>query len=742
MARDMETVIRISGNLDASLRRVIEHAAEQIEQIDRAARESADAVDKLSDKIGDQSNELKKAKKQYASYVLSGEECTDQAKALARQIERLSGELHDNQSAMEAAERAADALDNSLDDVGDAVRDTNGGFTIMRGAMANLVSSGIQTLISGCADAVTSVYGLAESTREFRQDMGTLETAFDSAGFTAEQATETWMDLYSLFGEDDRAVEAANNISRIADSQEELEEWTRITTGIWGTYQDALPVENLAEAAAETANTGTVTGGLADALNWSSEAAGMFAQYMSDDVVTAEAAFNEALGECNTVAERQALITETMTALYGDAADSYRETAGSIIEANEANADYSLSMAEMGERIEPVTTAVQEGINSVLTTILDLSEGVDYDAMAERIGGAFEALGDGVEWVSKNGERLLPIVGALIAAFTTYRVISLGAAAAEAIKNAVIASGATTVSAATIATWAFNSAVAFLTSPITIAVAAIAALTAGTIWLYKNWDTAKEKLLEFGAKVGEIWDAIANWITGAIDKIGQYFPVFGAFLSGWWSSIQDAIGNVKAIFGGLIDFISNVFSGNWSAAWDNIVDIFGNIFGMLGNIAKAPINGVISIINKAIDGINSIGFDIPKWLGGGHFGVNIPQIPLLATGGFTEGVSIAGEAGTEAVISFDPAYRDENLSYWAKAGRMLGATTDDAGFELSGNAGGGTVIDMGGVTFSPNINITGKADKESVVKAIKDEYPEFLDMLEQWLYERGLPVYA
>lgn len=73
---------------------------------------------------------------------------------------------------------------------------------------------------------------------------------------------------------------------------------------------------------------------------------------------------------------------------------------------------------------------------------------------------------------------------------------------------------------------------------------------------------------------------------------------------------------------------------------------------------------------------------------------------------------------------------------------MLGVTTDNAGFELSGYAEGSTVIDMGGVTFSPNINITGKADKESVVKAIKDEYPEFLDMLEQWLYERGLPVYA
>ena len=115
--------------------------------------------------------------------------------------------------------------------------------------------------------------------------MNTLTTAYDASNFSAEQATDTWRNLYAIFGEDDRAVEAANNIARIADSQAELDEWTRITTGIWGTYQDALPVESLAEAAAETINTGTVTGTLADALNWSSEAAEMFSGYMSEDVV-------------------------------------------------------------------------------------------------------------------------------------------------------------------------------------------------------------------------------------------------------------------------------------------------------------------------------------------------------------------------------------------------------------------------------------------------------------------------
>lgn len=649
---------------------------------------------------------------------------------------------------LEMLEGVADDAQSQLEELEKASKDLKGGFTIAKGAAADLVSSGIQAIAGAAKDAITGIYGLAESTREFRQDMGTLETAFDRAGFSAETATETWKGLYSVFGEDDRAVEAANNIARMADSQEELDEWVRITTGVWGTYQDALPVESLAEAAAETAKVGQVTGAFADALNWNSEAAEMLAGYMNDEVTTAEDAFNVALSECSNEAERQALITDTLTVLYGEAADKYEETAGTLMDANAANADYTQTLAEMGERIEPVTTAVQEGFTKILNKILEITENTDFTAIAEQIGeltdDAISLAEDGFAWLKDNMDWLIPVVSGLTAAFVAYKVISLGVAAAEAIKTAVLATGATVVNAATIATWALNGAIAFLTSPITIAVAAIAGLVAAGVWLYNNWDTAKEHLIAFGNKVSEIWNSIAGWITGVIETISQYFPVFGAFLDGVWQSIQDVVGNIKAIFGGVIDFISNIFAGNWGAAWQNIVDIFGNIFGMIMNIAKAPINGVISIVNKAINAINSIGFDVPDWvplIGGKGFHINIPNIPLLAAGGFTTGPSIAGEAGTEAVISFDPAYRAQNLAYWAKAGRMLGADEDGTSFSLSGGSSIGDV-NLGGVTFAPNITVTGQADKESIMETIEAEYPEFIDMLEAWLAGRGKPVYA
>ena len=261
--------------------------------------------------------------------------------------------------------------------------------------------------------------------------------------------------------------------------------------------------------------------------------------------------------------------------------------------------------------------------------------------------------------------------------------------------------------------------------------------------------------------------------TGALisSTVGAAFQALGPLISG-----------VTSILSSLINFITSVFTGNWSAAWQGVKDIFSSVFNSLAGIVKAPINAVIAIVNGVISAINGIGFTIPDWvpfgLGGKTFGLNIPEIPMLAAGGFTDGPSIAGEAGQEAIISFNPAYRAANLAYWAQAGQMLGARAADAAFALGGSSGGSGLdmssaadgvyiessalfadaidegftlsgsgdtacyIDMGGVTFAPHIEIKGETDKRSVIDAIRDEYPEFLDMLEEWFAERGVTVYG
>ena len=266
--------------------------------------------------------------------------------------------------------------------------------------------------------------------------------------------------------------------------------------------------------------------------------------------------------------------------------------------------------------------------------------------------------------------------------------------------------------AAAVASKAFRAGLAFVTSPIGIAILAITALIAAGVWLYKNWDTVKAKAAQLGAKISGIWTKINTAVTTAIAAISSRFPALGAVLSGLWKSVQDVWGNIKAIFSNIIGFIDNVFSGNWSAAWGNVVSIFGNVFGELANIAKAPINAVISVINMVLSKINEMKISIPDWVpgvGGKTLGFNIPQIPILATGGIATAPTLAmvGEGGEpEAVLPLSKLA--QLLDDWDKKPKP-------------GSAGGGESI-----VFSPVFNFYGGTpSREEAMEAGRVSFAEF-----------------
>lgn len=266
--------------------------------------------------------------------------------------------------------------------------------------------------------------------------------------------------------------------------------------------------------------------------------------------------------------------------------------------------------------------------------------------------------------------------------------------------------------AAAVASKAFRAGLAFVTSPIGIAILAITELIAAGVWLYKNWDTVKAKAAQLGAKISGIWTKINTAVTTAIAAISSRFPALGAVLSGLWKSVQDVWGNIKAIFSNIIGFIDNVFSGNWSAAWGNVVSIFGNVFGELANIAKAPINAVISVINMVLSKINEMKISIPDWVpgvGGKTLGFNIPQIPMLATGGIATAPTLAmvGEGGEpEAVLPLSKLA--QLLDDWDKKPKP-------------GSAGGGESI-----VFSPVFNFYGGTpSREEAMEAGRVSFAEF-----------------
>ena len=229
MAKELEAKLSISGELEASLKNAIKAAEKNMETFKTAADKAEGATAALNNTIKSQEKSLRAAQKMYQSYVLSGDQASKEAQDLAAAIDELSWDLENNKAALSAAEDAArglasryDSIDDAasgasrgLRDTDNAARTTEGGFTVLKGAIANVAADAFQSLISGAGQAVSALMGLSEQTRELRQDIASLETAFGQAEFTAGQAQSTYTDLYAIFGESDRAVETANNISRM-----------------------------------------------------------------------------------------------------------------------------------------------------------------------------------------------------------------------------------------------------------------------------------------------------------------------------------------------------------------------------------------------------------------------------------------------------------------------------------------------------------------------------------------------
>ena len=257
-----------------------------------------------------------------------------------------------------------------------------------------------------------------------------------------------------------------------------------------------------------------------------------------------------------------------------------------------------------------------------------------------------------------------------------------------------------------------------------------------------------------GSAIQAALPVIEGIITAIMGVVSVAAPAILSGISAVATTIMQVVSSLQGVFDGLIQFITGAFTGNWAQAWEGVKQIFGNAFDALVELCKIPINAVIGVINGAIRGINSIvggGVTIPDWLpdGGGTFSLHLNEIPMLAKGGFTDGVSIAGEAGTEAVISFDPSVRSANIANWQKAGQMLGVdpvqaasvagagslTTDRVEVaDIGGGSpapGGTTAVVGGSFTFSPNITIQGNADYSVMMNAMTDAKEQF----EQWFNE-------
>lgn len=298
-----------------------------------------------------------------------------------------------------------------------------------------------------------------------------------------------------------------------------------------------------------------------------------------------------------------------------------------------------------------------------------------------------------LQWVRNLDQGQLKFIGTILLVIAALSpMLAIGAKLITIIKGIVIAistvngaialfTGAATTGTAAATTLA--KAIAFLTSPITLVVAAVVAAVA---LIAIKGDEIQAVLQRVDTFMQTIF---------ARDWTNIFGPVLGGLLNTFFATFKGIWDSVMLIFNGVIDFVRGVFTGDWERAWKGITEIFGGIFGGLEAIAKAPINGIIGLLNMAISavnslirGFNSMGFTMPKWLGGGSWHPNlpsIPSIPFLAKGGtFNQGSAIVGEAGPELLTLIGGAARVTPLTNSQKQIKAAGASFGDINVTVYG----------------------------------------------------------
>ena len=240
----------------------------------------------------------------------------------------------------------------------------------------------------------------------------------------------------------------------------------------------------------------------------------------------------------------------------------------------------------------------------------------------------------------------------------------------------------------------FGTISAMIASPVGITIAVLGALVVAGVLVYKNWDKIKKfgkstfgyiksvfksvgisgssmskklggvgkkfnqiknKALELWKIVSPVFQNIAGLATTVFKiQLGYVIGVATGLFSNMIKTVTSWFDGFTTALGGVIDFLTGVFTGNWKKAWLGVKEIFSGIFKSFAALAKAPINAVISVINGAIAGINKLGIKIPDWvpkLGGKDFSINIPKIPTLSVGtnNWKGGIVQISEKGGEIV---------------------------------------------------------------------------------------------
>lgn len=464
------------------------------------------------------------------------------------------------------------AMAKCSDEVMRFSRTVRGGFG---SAVKNIGKVGAALAGISFAGITAGFIGMAEATEEYRKAQGKLETAFQAAGYSSEVAQKAYKGFYGILGDVDTATEASQLLAQMTRSQEDVTKWTRIAAGVNGTWGDSLPIEGLIESINETQNVGTVTGNLADALNW--------AGVQEDD-------FNAKLAKCSTEAQKNALIMQTLEALYGDAADAFYKNNAALVQARETQDSLSKITAKLGissliakNKVWELLGVAEDGnvrAGSVMEMVVEKvdwfqkkMESIDVSKYAPIIAEAVQKVQTGIEiaWkiispileqVVKHADVLIPAVLGVVTAISGVSIVADVAGKVMTFVGTIKSVITTVKAAGGIMSWVAS-------GPIGLIIAGIAAAVVVVVLLIKNFDKVK-------AVAQTVFGGIKTFITTLVDA----FKSLGRQIKdAFWGAFNWVKQKIQPIIDWISDKISKIRSG-----FEKIGNFFSNLgFGSSAN---------------------------------------------------------------------------------------------------------------------------------------------------------------
>lgn len=322
----------------------------------------------------------------------------------------------------------------------------------------------------------------------------------------------------------------------------------------------------------------------------------------------------------------------------------------------------------VGDEIAPLVSEMIDTIKSrlpdVKQKILEIIEAVKphIPEIKETLKTVVSAAKEFGNFIVEYGGVIISVLAGIVAGIMAFHVVSIIQLAIGVFQTLflVIKSGCTVVQFFNLICSANPYAVIA-----GIVIGLIAALVTGITLLWSNCEGFRNFVTGMWESIKETMWAFFDWCVdrynNLINSIYTIKVIFSEAIQIIKNKIEEFKDGIVSVFTEKIPSAISAFKDSWIAVWDNVKLKFEEIWSSFEDIAKAPLNGIIGLINSLISGINwlinslnTISFTIPDWvpeIGGNSFGISLPyisEIPYLAKGGILEqGSAIVGEAGAE-----------------------------------------------------------------------------------------------